>query len=405
MNKHPVNNRKKYKQQPQTIKHITINNHYGNSVAPSRRIIIRNSGGGDDDFLQNIMQQLMGNKEQVPVLKEAPKPESVESIDRTNMKFISENPTTVEDLIELSNQIGTKYNENEVYNVDLKKLGKMKPYLIELNNMVGLKDVKTKIVDIILYHLQRLNIKNIDMLHTIIDGSPGTGKTEIAHIYCNILASMGVLSKGTFRKAKRSDLVGGFLGHTAILTSKMLEECKGGVLFIDEFYSLGHTEGKSGSDSFSKECIDTIMQFMSENKDDFVLVVAGYKEDIIKCVLSMNDGIERRFPVILSIGKYSPEELHKIFLKKVKDCKWDIEENAVPDDLFKENKEYFKFFGGDIEILVTKCKYAHSRNLLKNHEKKNSVLDKKDIEDGLKMFISTPEIAARKNDIKNDMYV
>lgn len=202
-------------------------------------------------------------------------------IDRNRLKFIKEVPKTLDDLLILCSKIRDKvYDPTEYYNIELDKLLKMEPALLKLQKMIGLADVKMRIVDIILYYLQRLDVKNYDMLHTIIDGAPGTGKTEIAHIYCQILSCMGVLSKGTFHTAKKHDLIGSYLGHTAAKTAKLLEECRGGVLFIDEIYSFGNADGKEGKDIYVKECVDLIMEFMSENKSDFVLVVAGYKMDI-----------------------------------------------------------------------------------------------------------------------------
>lgn len=319
-------------------------------------------------------------------------------IDRSRLKFIKEVPKTLDDLLMLCSKIRDKvYDPVEYYNIELDKLLKMEPALLKLQRMIGLVDVKMRIVDIILYYLQRLDVKNYDMLHTIIDGAPGTGKTEIAHIYCQILSCMGVLSKGTFHTAKKHDLIGSYLGHTAAKTAKLLEECRGGVLFIDEIYSFGNADGKEGKDIYVKECVDLIMEFMSENKSDFVLVVAGYKLDIQRFFLTMNDGLERRFPIHLAIGTYTSLEMRDIFFKKVADLKWEITSNAIDTSFFEKEREYFKFFGGDMETLLSKCKYSHSRNLLSDHSKIHRLLTTEDIRDGFELFKKNPEIAARKD--------
>jgi hypothetical protein len=319
-------------------------------------------------------------------------------IDRSRLKFIKEVPKTLDDLIMLCSKIRDKvYDSTEYYNIELDKLLIMEPALLKLQRMIGLTDVKMRIVDIILYYLQRLDVKNYDMLHTIIDGAPGTGKTEIAHIYCQILSCMGVLSKGTFHTAKKHDLIGSYLGHTAAKTAKLLEECRGGVLFIDEIYSFGNADGKDGKDIYVKECVDLIMEFMSENKSDFVLVVAGYKMDIQRFFLTMNDGLERRFPIHLAIGTYTALEMRDIFFKKVADLKWAITPNAIDTVFFEKERDYFKFFGGDMETLLSKCKYSHSRNLLADHSKIHRLLTMDDIRDGFELFKKNPEIAARKD--------
>jgi len=325
----------------------------------------------------------------------------IPKIDYDNMLFLDEKPKNIDDLLNVIHNIGNKYSLDKYYNLDIVRLNNIKNPLIKLSKMIGLDEVKSRIVDIILYYLQRLDIKNYDLLHTIIDGAPGTGKTEIAHIYSEILVGLGILSKNTFKTAKKNDFIGGYLGHTAMKTMKLLEEVKGGVLFIDEIYSFGNGDGKDGKDIYAKEFVDLLMQYMSENKGDFVLVVAGYKNDIKRFFLSMNDGLERRFPIHLSIGEYSPLEMYKIFLKKVEELKWSLinendDDTAFYITFFEDNKEYFKFFGGDMEVLLTKCKYAHSRNLLEDHSKKHRIITISDFNNGFLLFKQNPEIEERK---------
>merc|ERR1711991_1200935 len=105
---------------------------------------------------------------------------------------------------------------------------------------------------------------NDDMLHTVITGPPGVGKTELGRILGHIYKGMGVLKKGHLKIVKRSDLIGKYLGHTAAKTQDVIDECSGGVMFIDEAYSLCNKEGR---DSFSKECIDTLNQNLTERRD------------------------------------------------------------------------------------------------------------------------------------------
>ena len=124
-----------------------------------------------------------------------------------------------------------------------------------------------------------------------------------------------------FRIVKRADLIGKYLGHTAAKTQEVIDSCKGGVLFIDEAYSLGNAEGR---DSFSKECIDTLNQNLSENKNNLLCIIAGYKESLEKCFFSYNEGLNRRFSFRYNIEPYSAEQLRDIFLCKLREIKWDI---------------------------------------------------------------------------------
>jgi SpoVK/Ycf46/Vps4 family AAA+-type ATPase len=192
--------------------------------------------------------------------------------------------------------------------------------------MIGMKELKNNIVDQILYFVQELH-KNKDstgdFLHTVIYGPPGTGKTEIAKIMGQIYSKIGILSNGTFKKVTRSDLVAGYLGQTALKTREVIKESLGGVLFIDEAYSLGNPEKK---DSFSKECIDTLCEALSDNKENLMVIIAGYEKELKDCFFSFNQGLDSRFTWRFKMDDYTHEDLYNIFLKKVSDIDWKIEE-------------------------------------------------------------------------------
>lgn len=272
---------------------------------------------------------------------------------------------SLQDLIDL----GNLYDPTKKYNIDLKILNKLVEPLTELNNMIGMNSVKQDMVDHILFIIQKLDDDYKDMMHTVIQGPPGVGKTEIARIIGKIYLAMGILKNNKFIKARRSDLIAGYLGQTAKATQKIIDSASGGVLFIDEVYSLGNPEKR---DSFSKECIDTINENLTEKKTDFICIIAGYKQEIEECFFSFNNGLERRFPVKFTINDYKPEELFLIFKKKVYEIGWTLH-NSITQDFFKENFDHFKYFGGDMEILFSKCKRAHSRRIftLKKENKKN----------------------------------
>jgi SpoVK/Ycf46/Vps4 family AAA+-type ATPase len=319
-------------------------------------------------------------------------------------KWLNLEIKNLDDLIQISKDYGIKYSKDYEYQIDLEQLSSMIEELESLNKLVGLSNVKTQIVDIILYYSLKLDNKNYDLLHTVIEGDPGTGKTELAEKLGKIYLKMGILKKDIFKKVKRSDLIAGYLGQTAIKTEKVLEECRGGVLFIDEAYSLGNSEGKDGRDSFSKECIDIINQWLTENKSEFVCIIAGYKDDLVKSFFSYNSGLERRFPIRFSIESYTNEELAKIFIKKIKEHEWDIDcINLI--SIIKLNRKYFKFNGGDMEVLFSKCKIAHSKNLFKEKFKLKKVLNEQDIINGLKIFLENPEIIKRGENFISSIYI
>ena len=303
----------------------------------------------------------------------------------------------ISDLLELINRY---QNDSSIkYNINMKALHNIKEPLEELNNMIGIKDLKNSIIDQILYFIQDLHKnKNSsgDFLHTVIYGEPGTGKTEIAKIIGKIYSKIGILSKGTFKKVTRSDLVAGYLGQTALKTKDVIKEALGGVLFIDEAYSLGNPEKR---DSFSKECIDTICEALSDNKENLMVIIAGYEKDLKECFFNYNQGLDSRFIWRFKTDNYTAEDLYKIFLKKVNDIGWEIDDNSnISIDWFKKNKEYFKFYGRDIETLLSKTKIYHSRRVFcrPESEKKRFIL--KDLDNGFEIYLKNDEIKGRKEE-------
>lgn len=283
------------------------------------------------------------------------------------------------------------------YNINMKTLHNIKEPLIELNNMIGMKDLKNNITDQILYFAQELyksKDNSGDFLHTVIYGPPGTGKTEIAKIMGKIYSKIGILSKGTFRKVTRADLVSGYLGQTALKTRDVIKDCLGGVLFIDEAYALGNNEKR---DSFSKECIDTLCEALSDNKNNLMVIIAGYENELKECFFNYNQGLDSRFTWRFSTDEYKADELFKIFLKKVNDIEWTISEDSkINVEWFKKNMDYFKFFGRDMETLLAKTKIAHSKRVFCKPENEKKKLILVDLNKGFEMYLKNNDVKSRK---------
>ena len=302
-------------------------------------------------------------------------------IDKEKFK-INKEIKNLQDLIDLIND--NPIIQNVDYNFDLKKLHYIKNELELLNNMIGLNDIKSNILNQILFYIQNFHLKTgINYMHTVIYGPPGTGKTEIAKIIGKIFSKLDILKNGTFRKVVRSDLIAGYLGQTALKTTKVIDEALGGVLFIDEAYALGNSEKK---DSFAKECIDTLCEALSNHRDKLMVIIAGYEDELNSCFFNFNPGLKSRFPWILKTDHSSPEQLREIFIKKIKEINWDIKKDNIKIDFFKENKDLFKYYGRDIEILVMKTTISHSKRVLCLDEEEKTILTNKDIENGLELF-------------------
>ncbi len=308
---------------------------------------------------------------------------------------------SLDDLLKLIDDYPLKYDVE--YNINMKAMHDIKKPLTDLKNMIGMNKLKNNIVDQILYFVQNLH-KGIDkshqdFMHTVIYGPPGTGKTETAKIMGSIFSNLGILKRKTFKKATRADLIAGYLGQTAIKTRDMIKECLGGVLFIDEAYALGNPEKR---DSFAKECIDTLCEGLSDHKEEIMVIIAGYEDELKNCFFSYNQGLDSRFTWRFSTDDYSYKELFLIFKKKVNDIGWKLNKK-VKNGWFEDKMDYFKFYGRDIETLLAKIKIAHGRRVFCLSEDKKKNITIKDMQKGFDMFLDNNEVKNRKDDSRKNL--
>lgn len=180
----------------------------------------------------------------------------------------------------------------------------------KMNRLVGMEEIKKTIKEIYAWlyvnqmrRLQHLKVQN-QALHMLFKGNPGTGKTTVARLIGELFASMNVLSKGHLVEADRGDLVGEYIGQTAQKTRELVKKAMGGILFVDEAYSLG----RGGEKDFGKEAVDTLVKLMEDHQHDFVLILAGYSNEMER-FLNLNPGLPSRFPIIIDFPNYNEGEL------------------------------------------------------------------------------------------------
>ena len=227
--------------------------------------------------------------------------------------------------------------------------------LDELESYIGLVTVKRLIRELQAYveiQKRRVREKLIAeplVLHMIFRGNPGTGKTTVARIVGRLLKEMGVLQKGHVIECERADLVGEYIGHTAQKTREQLKKALGGVLFIDEAYSLA----RGGEKDFGKEAIDALVKAMEDNKDNLVLILAGYSDEM-EWFLQTNPGLRSRFPIHIDFPDYTLDELL-----------------AIGNSMFK-SRQYELTLGGSealrlhLQSLLNTHPYAGNARLVRN---------------------------------------
>ena len=295
---------------------------------------------------------------------------------------------TISDMLEMLNKY--PYADDTKYNIDLKALHNIRPELESLNNMIGNKPLKRSMLRQLLYFIQHFDDSKDDYKHMIITGPPGTGKTEIAKIIGRMYSKLGILKKTYFKKITRADLVAGYLGQTAIKTKKVIDDAIGGVLFFDEAYSF------SVDESYSKECIDTLCECLSDNRNNLMMIIAGYENELENSFFKINAGLKSRFIWKFDIEPYTIEELMNIFVKIVNDSKWKCSDD-VDIKWFSDKKEQFKFNGRDMELLFSYVKVSHAQRIFGKDPslKKNITIE--DMNDGFKIFKENKENKDAKN--------
>lgn len=223
----------------------------------------------------------------------------------------------------------------------------------ELDELIGLTKVKHDVEEMVgLAKVRKMReekgMKTVPVsLHLVFSGNPGTGKTTVARILAKLYKEIGILSTGQLVETDRAGLVAGYVGQTAIKTQKKIEEAIGGVLFIDEAYTLNQKD-----ENFGQEAIDTILKAMEDRRDEFIVIVAGYTE-LMKDFVESNPGLRSRFNKFFEFPDYTVDELQQIFEMQCKKYQYTLTEEAdkaVREEIVRLESEKGENFANAREI-------------------------------------------------------
>ncbi|MGE6261052.1 stage V sporulation protein K [Heyndrickxia sporothermodurans] len=243
----------------------------------------------------------------------------------------------------------------------------------ELSALVGMDEMKKMIKEV--YAWIYINKKRESAglkagkqaLHMMFKGNPGTGKTTVARIIGKLFQKMNVLSKGHLIEAERADLVGEYIGHTAQKTRDLVKKAIGGILFIDEAYSLG----RGGEKDFGKEAIDTLVKHMEDKQHEFILILAGYSREM-DYFLSLNPGLHSRFPLVFHFPDYNVEQLMEIGKRMLTEKEYILSKDA--ERKLKDHLSYVKTMnplsfsnGRYVRNIIEKSIRSQAMRLLNNN--------------------------------------
>lgn len=333
---------------------------------------------------------------------------TVDTVDKTGVADTTGTTSGIADTKSSNNLLDlTNYYEldGKKYPVNLEIISKLSAPLKRLLKVIGMEKVKEDIFDMIIYYLQGFEKNNSNMLHSVIEGPPGVGKTKLGKILANIYCGLGIIPSNRFKYVKATDLIGDHIGATKHMTQQVIDEADGGVLFIDEAYALSSNDNK---DPYGKECIDTLNFNLSENKKKLIVIIAGYPDHLDKYFFSFNPGLARRFPFKFRIDAYTSDELKEIFIDKLRKFGWKFNQSVAMDKLslfFKTNEKEFPNFGGDIENFFKSCQFAHSKRMIGKHPNQRKKINFDDITNGLEKFKKNKRNDDTKPQLWKDMFL
>ena len=236
---------------------------------------------------------------------------------------------------------------------------------------------------------ERMKYLNGHFVHTLLLGKPGSGKTTFASLLVDVWDALGIIDKRRYKITKRSDWVGKYQGHSVAKAKKLIESAKGGVIFIDEAYSL--ISSKDGDDMYGREVLTEIVEAMSNADKQVIFIMAGYENDM-KQLFTHNAGLERRFGYVYRFQSPPANMLESVFSKQLKESKWKImnKDRTATKEFFQRVHKKLPHGGGSTHQLIFHSKQA---SIVRQFPRKSkNILELQDIEEGFKTFLKHAQV-------------
>ena len=236
---------------------------------------------------------------------------------------------------------------------------------------------------------ERMNYLQGHFVHALLLGKPGSGKTTFASLLVDVWDALGIIDKRRYKITKRSDWVGKYQGHSVAKAKKLIESAKGGVIFIDEAYSI--ISSKDGDDMYGREVLTEIVEAMSNTNKQVIFIMAGYENDM-KQLFTHNAGLERRFGYVYRFESPPANLLENVFAKQLKESKWKVNKKhrKVVKEFFQRVHKKLPHGGGSTHQLIFHSKQA---SIVRQFPRKtNKILELRDIEEGFKTFLKHAQV-------------
>lgn len=267
---------------------------------------------------------------------------------------------------------------------DCEELPRLLPILLEIDQLVGLEDIKSSLVQTILDYTQRHTFGTSQLRHVALMGPPGTGKTTLCHLLARLYCAMGMIKTDKVVFVTPDQLIGNVMGATVIKTQKKIDECQEAVMVIDEVYSLRSAHRPT---VYAEQCINTLNRNLDAQDRNWILMVAGYEKEVKECFFKGNPGLWSRFPTKLRIKPYTTAQLARMCHHMIPKTHLKLlDPRLLTKEWFAQHKDMFPSYGRSILNFLTKVRKVHAQRVHGKPDHLKQIITLQDVERGFQRY-------------------